>query len=107
MVQIITLTSTLTDASEDGVTTMSLGDVVDELLDEDSLADTSTTEQANLSTTGVRGEQVDNLDTSNENLSGGGLVNELGGVGVDGSELVSLDRAALINGVTSDVENTA
>jgi len=45
MVQIVTLTSTLSDTSEDGITTVGLGDVVDELLNEDSLADTSTSEQ--------------------------------------------------------------
>lgn len=56
MVQIVTLTGTLTDTSEDGVTTVGLGDVVDELLNEDSLSDTSTTEQTNLSTTGVGSE---------------------------------------------------
>lgn len=35
------------------------------------------------------------------------MVNELRGVGVDGQELVSLDGATLVNGVTSDVDDTA
>lgn len=68
VVQIVTLTGTLTDTSEDGVTTVGLGDVVDKLLNEDSLADTGTTEQTNLTTTGVGGKQIDDLDTSDENL---------------------------------------
>ena len=73
VVQVVTLTGTLTDtcdatsearngaysarqlAAEDGETTVRLGDVVDELLDEHSLTDTSTTEETNLSTTGVGG----------------------------------------------------
>jgi hypothetical protein len=80
VVQIVTLTSTLTDTSEDGVTTVSLGNVVlermtlarcpldrksilgwthNQLLDEDSLSDTSTSEETNLTTTSVWGEQVD------------------------------------------------
>jgi hypothetical protein len=71
VVQIVTLTGTLTDTGEDGVTTVGLGDVVDELLDEDSLADTSATEQTNLTTTSVRSEKIDDLDTSLQNLSGG------------------------------------
>jgi hypothetical protein len=107
VVQIVTLTGTLAHTSEDGVTTVSLGDVVDELLNEHSLADTGTTEQTNFSTTGVGGEQIDDLDTSDENLSGGGLLNELWGVVVDRQELVRLDGATLIDGVTSDVYNTA
>lgn len=107
VVQIVTLTGSLTDTSEDRVTTVGLGDVVDELLNKHSLADTSTTEQTNLSTTGVGGKKIDNLDTSGKNLSGGGLLDEFGGFGVDRKALVSLDGTALVNGVTSDVHDTA
>lgn len=107
VVQIVTLTGTLADTSENGVTTVGLGDVVDQLLDEDSLADTSTTEQTNLSTTSVGSEKIDDLDTSNQNLSGGGLLDELGGFGVNGQELVGLDGTTLVDGVTSDVDDTA
>jgi hypothetical protein len=64
VVQIVTLTGTLTDTSEDRVTTVGLGDIVDQLLDKHSLADTSTSEETNLSTTSVGGKQIDNLDTS-------------------------------------------
>ena len=107
MVQIVALTRALADTGEDGITTVGLGDVVDELLNKDGLADTGTAEQTNLSTTGVGGEQVDDLDTGDENLSGGGLLDELRGVSVDGGELVGLDRATLINGVTGDVDDAA
>lgn len=53
VVQIVTLTGSLTDTGEDGVTTVSLGDVVDKFLNEHSLSDTGTTEQTNLTTTSV------------------------------------------------------
>ena len=76
-----------------------------QLLNEDSLSDTSTSEETNLTTTGVGGEEVDDLDTGNQDLSGGGLLGELRGVGVDGVELGSLDGATLVNGVTSDVHD--
>lgn len=78
----------------------------DQLLNEDSLADTGTTEETNLTTTGVRGEKVDDLDTSDENLGRGGLVDELGGFGVNRGELGGLDGTTLVNGVTSDVHDT-
>lgn len=107
VVQIVTLTGTLTDTSEDGVTTVGLGDVVDKLLNEHSLSDTGTTEQTNLSTTSVGGEKVDDLDTGNENLSSGRLLDELRGVGVDGQELVGLDGSTLVDRVTSDVQDTS
>lgn len=107
MVQIVTLTSTLADTGEDGVTTVGLGDVVDQLLDEDSLADTGTTEQTNLSTTSVGSEEIDDLDTSDQNLSGGRLLGEGRSLGVNGQELVGLDGTTLVNGVTSDVDDTS
>lgn len=107
VVQIVTLTGTLTDTSEDGVTTVGLGDVVDELLNEHGLADTGTTEETNLSTTSVGGEQVNDLDTRHQNLGGCRLLNELGSFSVNGQILVSLDGATLVNRVTGDVHDTA
>ena len=62
MVQIVALAGSLADAGEDGVTTVSLGDVVDQLHDQDSLADTGAAEEADLTTLGVGGQKVDDLD---------------------------------------------
>jgi hypothetical protein len=129
VVQIVTLTGTLTDTAEHGVTTVGLGDVVllkvelvsvkrlflilrqvktyNQLLNEHSLTDTGTTEETNLTTTGVGGKEIDDLDTSDENLSRGGLLDELWGVGVNGEVLGGLDGTTLVNGVTSDVQDTA
>ena len=80
-------------------------DTHDQLLNEDSLADTGTAEKTNLTTTGVGGEEVDDLDTGDEDLSGGGLLSESGSIGVDGHLLLVLDGAALVNGLASDVDN--
>jgi hypothetical protein len=77
-----------------------------QLLDKDSLSDTGTTKETNLSTTSVGGKKIDDLDTSNQDLGGGGLFSEAGGFGVDRSELGSLDGTTLVNGVTSDVHDT-
>lgn len=85
---------------------MSLGDVVNQLLNEDSLSDTSTTEQTNLSTTSVGSEQIDDLDTSNENLSSGRLVYELRRIGVNGQTMLGFDGSTLVDRVTSDVNDT-
>lgn len=76
-----------------------------QLLDEHSLSDTGTSEETNLSTTSVGSEKVDDLDTGDEDLSGGGLLDELRGIGVDGQELVGLNGTTLVNGVTSDVHD--
>jgi hypothetical protein len=106
MVQIVTLTSTLSDTSEDRVTTVSLGNVVDQLLNEHSLSDTGSSEKTNLSTTSVWGEQVDDLDTSNQDLSGCSLISEGWGIGVNGELLGVFDGSTLVNWVTSDVHDT-
>jgi hypothetical protein len=61
----------LAHTTKDGETTMALSDVVDELLNRHSLSDADTTKEAKFSTTSVGSEQVDNLDTGLEDLSGG------------------------------------
>jgi peptide chain release factor 1 len=102
VVQIVTLSGSLTDTGEDRVTTVSLGDVVDELLNEHSLSDTGTTEKSDFTTSGVRGEQVDDLDTGLENLGSGRLVDESGSIGVNGQHLDTLDLSTLVKGLTDD-----
>ena len=47
---------------------MSLGDVVDKFLNQHGLSDTGTTEKTNLSTTSIRSEEVDDLDSGLQNL---------------------------------------
>lgn len=85
---------------------MGLGDVVDELLNQHGLADTSTSEETNLSTTGVGGKKIDDLDTGLEHLSGRGLVDESRRVGMDGLAGNTLDRTPLVDGLTNDVHDT-
>merc|ERR1719500_1825905 len=68
VVEIVTLTSSLADTGKDRVTTMGLGDVVDQLHNEDSLADTGTAEETDLATLYVWGKEIDDLNTSLENL---------------------------------------
>jgi hypothetical protein len=86
---------------------VSLGNVVNQFLDQHRLANTSTAKETNLSTTGIRGQKVDNLDTSLENFSGGGLVNEWGRVRVNRAELDALDGTTLVNGFANNVHDAA
>ena len=85
---------------------MSLGDVVDELLNEDGLSDSSTSEESNLSSSSVGSEEIDDLDSGLENLRGGRLVDKLRGVGVNGSHGDTDDRTSLIDGLTDNVHNS-
>lgn len=84
---------------------MGLGDVVDELLNQHSLSDTSTSEETDLSSTSVGGKEVDNLDTGLQDFSSGGLVDEWWGLSVDRRELDTLDRATFVDGFTNDVHD--
>jgi len=106
VVQIVTLTGTLSDTSKDRVTSVVLGDVVDQLLNEHSLSDTGTSEETNLTTTSIGSEQVDDLDTGDENLGNDRLVNELGSLAMDGGGLLGVDGATLVDGLTNDVDDT-
>merc|ERR1719507_2208561 len=68
VVQIVALPGPLADTSEHRETTVSLGNVVDQLHDKDSLADSSAAEKTDLASLTVGGEQVDNLDTSDKDF---------------------------------------
>ena len=107
MVKVITFTSTLAHAGEHGVTTVAFGDVVDELHDDDGLADASTTEGADFTTLGEGADEVDDLDAGFEDLSGRILVNESRSGAVNGVALFGLGSLLVIAGVASDVEDTA
>src|SRR5919107_869733 len=62
---------------------MLLGEVVDELLDEDGLADAGAAEEADLAALGVGREEVDDLDAGLEHLLRRGQVLDVRGVAVD------------------------
>ena len=68
------------------------GDVVDQLLDDDRLADAGAAEQADLAAAQVRLEQVDDLDAGLEHLQLGRLLLERRRRAVDRPALLRLDR---------------
>ena len=78
MVEVIAFTGTLTNTGEYRVTTMCLGDVVDQFHDQDGLANTSTTKQADLAALRIWREKVNNLDTRYKNFSFRGLIDIFG-----------------------------
>src|SRR5262249_59416846 len=84
-----------------------LGDIADQLLDEDRLADSGTAEQADLAALGVGGEQVDDLDSSLQDLLGRSQVLDLGGGPVDRPTLLHLDLRALVDRFPQQVEDAA
>ena len=70
LVELGPLPGPLADTGEDRVAAVLVGDVPDQLLDEDGLAHTGPAEEAHLSSPGVGGEQVDDLDAGLQDLVG-------------------------------------
>merc|ERR1712055_1098109 len=107
VVQIVALPGPLADTGEHGETTVSLGNVVDQLHDKHSLADTSAAEKTDLTSLTVRGKQVDDLDTSDKDFLLDGHLIEVGSLSVDGLALVSGDGAPLVDRVSDHVDDAA
>merc|ERR1712112_817542 len=105
VVQIVALPGPLTDTGEHGETTVSLGNVVNQLHDKHSLADSGATEETNFTSLTVGGEQIDDLDTGDEDFLLDGHLVEVGSLGVDGLALVSGDGAPLVDRVSDHVDD--
>ena len=105
--EVVALARALADAAEGRQALVLLGDVADQLLDQDRLADAGAAEQADLAALGVGGEQVDDLDPGLEDLLGRGEVLDLGRLAVDRPALVALDVVALVDRLAEQVEDPA
>ncbi len=103
--EVVALAAALADAGEHGVARMLLGDVADQLLDDDRLADARTTEDADLAALLERADQVDDLEARLEDLHLGRLLVELGGAAVDGTRLRARHGALVVDGPAEDVED--
>ena len=107
MVQIVALTGALADTGEHRVPAVVHGDVVDQLHDHHGLADTSTSEEANLPALGIGGQEVDHLDAGHQDFLGLALLGEQRGGAVDGGLGVALDGALFVDGLADDVQDAA
>ena len=105
--QVVALAGALADAGEHGVAAVLLGDVADELLDDDRLAHAGAAEDADLAALGEGRDEVDDLDARLEHLGRGGLVLERGRRAVDGVARLRLDGALAVDGLAEHVEHAA
>ena len=69
--EVVTLAGTFTYTCKDGETIVAFGNIIDKLHDKHGLAHTSTAKEANLTTFGIRLEQVNHLDTRIEHFAFG------------------------------------
>ncbi len=104
--QVVALTRALADAAERRQAAVLLGEVVDQLLDQDGLADARATEQPDLAALGVRGEQVDDLDARLEHLRCRRQILDARGVLVDATaRRVGRQRLAEVDRLAEQVED--
>ncbi len=105
--EVVPLAGALAHAAEHGVAAVLDGDVVDQLHDDDGLADAGAAEQADLAALRVGGEEVDDLDPRLEDLDLGGLLVEGGRGAVDRVADLGRDRAALVDRLADHVHDPA
>ena len=106
VVQVVALTGTLADAGEDGVAVVFGCDVVDQLLNQNGLADACAAEQTDLAALCVRADQVDDLDAGFKNLRGGFLLGVGRCLAVNGPAFEIFVDGLIIQRVAHQVENT-
>ena len=110
VVEIVTLTGALSDTGKDRVSSVVHGDVVDELHDNDGLSNSGSSEESDLSSLGIGGKKVDDLDAGGKDLLGLTLLDEGGGGPMEGSEeLLSLgvDGSLLVDGLSDDIKDAS
>ena len=105
VVEVVAFPGALSDASEHRIAAVGLGDVVDELLNEHRLPDAGAAEQADLAALGVRREQVDDLDASDENLGFCRLLDIGGGWLMDRAASLHVYRPGFIDGFADHVHD--
>ena len=86
---------------------MLVGDVADQLLDDDGLAHAGASEEAHLPALGVRLEQVHDLDAGLQHLGLGLLLMQSRRRAMNGQRLLGLDRPFAVDRLAQHVEQTA
>ena len=83
------------------------GNILDQLHDDDGLADTGAAKQSDLAALLVRLEQINDLDAGFEHLQFGGLVFQRRGGTMNRVAFLRLDRTFLVDGLTENVQDAA
>ena len=86
---------------------MSLGDIVDQLHDDDGFSDAGSAEGTHFAALGERADQVDDLDAGFQDLSLGVLLQKRRGFAVDGIFFLVRHGAASIGRLACDIEDTS
>ncbi len=105
--EVVAFARPLAHAGEHGEAAVLGRDVVDQLLNDDRLADTSAAEQADLAALEKRLDEVDDLDAGLEHLFRGGLLVERRRLPMDRHVHLGVHRAKLVDRFAQHVEHAA
>ena len=105
--EIVAFAGALADAGEDREAAVIFGDVIDQLHDDDGLANARAAEEANLAALQKGLDEVDDLDAGLEHFFLGRLLIEGRSAAVDRHTLLFADGAKLVHRLTDDVEHAA
>lgn len=78
VIQVVAFARSFADTGKDGIAAVTFGDVVNQLHNQNGLADTGTAEQTDFAAFGIRLKQVDDLNAGRQNLGFGRLVDKSG-----------------------------
>ena len=114
IVKVVAFAGALADTRKHRDAAVQLRDVVDQLHDDDRLADARAAERADLAALEERADEIDHLDAGGEHFLRGGLLSQRRGRSVNGVinivavlVLVRLHGALLVHGFAGDVEHAA
>ena len=105
MIEVVTLTRTLTNTSEYRVAAVLGGDVADKLHHVNGFTNTRTAEQTNLTALSKGANQIDDFDTGFQQLVRGCLIGIARGLSVDRHALLLTDRASFIDRLAEHVHD--
>ena len=106
-VEIVAFTRPLAHTGENGEPAVAFRDVVDQLENDDGLADARAAERADFSAFGERADQIDDLDAGLEDGGLHVLVGQLRRLAMNRITLRESDRAAIIDRIAGDVKDPA
>ncbi len=107
VIKVVAFAGALADAGQHRVAAIGLGDVVDQFLHGDGLADAGAAEQADLAALGVGAEQVDDLDAGDQDFGRAGLLGKAGGFAMDRGGVFGADRAGFVDRLADHVHDAA
>jgi hypothetical protein len=102
--KVVTFTGTLTDTGEHRESTVVERDVIDELHDDDRLADAGAAEETDLAALAVRLQEIDDFNAGLEHFSLRVLIFQARRRSVDGVGFLRLDRTLFIDRLTQHVD---